>query len=206
MDEVEKAYRVLRSAEGKGGSASSEDGIDGLWRRSIALGLACATSAYRRAICNSNPRTATDTIPYYERCLGVIPPVEASETERREVVVAEWPAKASAIQRDIREQLKRIDSRFDIIQPNDSYSHVSHDGEVFGTWGISGMALFTTRYTLRVRFNVGHTPLTNTERTQLEQAKRKLRDTLPPFWGFTITTSTGFLCGVSPLGTTGVSH
>jgi hypothetical protein len=205
-DEYQKAFRVLKSAEGIGGSAASDYGIDGLWRRSRALSLVCATSAYRRAINNGWPQSCTDMLPYYERCLGIVPAPDATEADRRDMVVSQWPAKASSIQRDILARLQRVDSRFAIIQVDDSVSHVSHDGSSFGTWGCSQMAFFTTRYILRVSFPVGHTPLTNVELAQIDQAKRVLRDSLPSFWDFTITTSSRFLCGVSPLGLTGTTN
>jgi hypothetical protein len=204
-DEYQKAFRVLKSAEGIGGSAASDYGIDGLWRRSRALALSCATSAYRRAINNAWPRTCTDLLPYYERALKIVPAAGAAEADRRDRVASLWPAKSSAIQSDMVAELKRIDSRFSILQVDDSRQIVGMDGCSFGSGWYSKLGLFTTRYVLRVQFTVGHTPLTASERISIDSASRRLRAMLPSWWDFTITTTTGFLAGVSPLGTTGLN-
>lgn len=213
-DEYQKAFRVLKSAEGIGGSAQSDDGIDGLWRRSRALALACGTSAYRRAINNAFPRLATDLLPYYERVLGVRPTPAQDDTQRREVVDGLWTAHASALMTDITTELQRIDSRFSIIYIAESKSKTSHSGGhyadgpvIFGGSTFKDCAqfgYFTTRSILRVRFAVGHTPMLPSEVRKMNSAKAKLRAILPSSWDFTITTSSGFLAGVSPLGTTGL--
>lgn len=219
-DEPQKAYNLLLAAEGIGGSASNQDGIDGLWRRSRAVGLSAATSANRRAINNAWPFLATDLLPYYERVLGVEPAPGQSETDRRNVVAPLWPAKASAIVRDMAAELRRIDPRFVILSVDPSQSVVDYGGRSFGTVGEfwmkgigqdgaftnvanSAVAYFSTHYVLRVRLPV--TTPSQAELTSIRTARRRLRSMLPSWCDFTITCSTGFLCDTSHLDVTGLS-
>lgn len=216
LDEPQKAYAMLRAAEGIGGSAPNEYGIDGLWRRARALVLAAAGSPYRRAILNAFPHLATDLIPYYERLLGLRPAPGETETDRRNAAAAAWIAKASAAIPDILSTLQAIDSRFSIIPVSDDNHTYSHDGRWFGgldplepAFGVPNVSLvagYTTRYILRVRFSVGRVgKLLPSERNALAAANSKLRVLLPPWWDWTITTSTGFLCDTSPMDITGLS-
>jgi hypothetical protein len=216
LDEPQKAYAVLRSAEGIGGFASNEYGIDGLWRRARALALAAAGSPYRRAISNAFPFLATDLIPYYERLLGLRAAPDSTETDRRNAVAAAWIAKASAALPDILAELQAIDARSSLIPVSDDNHITSHDGRwlggldpsepTFGTPNVALTAAYTTRYILRVRFaNSRVGKLLPSERIIMAAAKSKLRALLPPWWDWTITTSTGFLCDTSPMDITGLS-
>lgn len=216
--EAAKAYRSLKSAEGVGGSARDETGIDGLWRRSRAFGMAAGTSAYRRAVVNAFPHLATDLLPYYERRLGITPAPGSSEAERQAEVAALWPAKASNVWADIEAELKRIDARFVLVPMNDDMTSSSHPGrylaphpgaseEAFGGKGYSDFAYYTSRFHLTVSLPVG--ALANETRRLIDTARRRLRNMLPAHWTFrTITNTdggaggTGFILGVSPLGFT----
>jgi hypothetical protein len=212
-DETERFYRALRSAVGVGGSARDESGIDGLWRRSRAFGFACGKSAYRRAVVNGWPHLATDLLPYYERRLSLSVAPGTPEAERRATVAALWPTKSTSIWRDIETALKRIDNRFELAAHDDTTSACAHPGRYiaphsgagegeFGGKGYSDYAYYTTRFELRISFPV---TLTNETRRAIDAARRRLRIMLPSFWSFRITTGTGFILGVSPLGFTAMT-
>jgi hypothetical protein len=213
-DEPQKAYRVLLAAEGIGGSADNQDGIDGLWRRSRAVGLSAATSANRRACLNAWPFLVTDLLPYYERVLGVTVPPGQSDTDRRAVVAALWPAKASAIVKDMLSELKRIDSRFSLLTEDPLQSVTDYGGRAFGpmsgvseaTFGglnFSSVGFYSTHYIIRVLLPVGIPSAV--DNLSMRTAAARLRTMLPSWCDFTITTSTGFLCDTSPLDTTGMN-
>lgn len=213
-DEADKAYSVLRTVIGKGGPANTEDGIDGLWRRTRALGIASGTSAYRRATFQAFPSLATDLVDYYERALGVTASDNDTEVSRRGVVAALWPSRAGISASDIENDLKKIDSRFMLITPNEATQTVTCNGRTFGdddaespfgAAGFSALGFFSSRAILRVRFEVNHSPLTATERRSLTQSKTRLGVAVSAWVDFTVTTSTGFIPGVSPLGLTGLA-
>lgn len=215
--EEAKTYRVLRAAVGVGGSAPDDSGIDGLWRQARARAVAAATSAYRRAISNAFPNLASDLIPYYERALGIVSDATLPEQDRRDAICELWPAKASAVVRDLAERLALIDTRFSIVTPDDTKSSTTHDGRWFGPLsgvtaepafngsGTSEYAADTSRYVMVVLFDVGYlTGLSAPDARKRAAAERLLGDALPPWWDFRIVTSIGFLAGVSPVGLTGV--
>lgn len=214
--EEDKAYRVLRTAEGIGGSAQDDSGIDGLWRRSVARGLAAATSDYRRAITNAFPFAAHDLIAYYERALGLTVDDGAPLADRRDDVAAAWSEQLSALLRDIEAWLVRLDSRFSLINKDDDQSRTSWFGRWFGplegasepTFGwqdCSDWAAYTTNWVLQVLFDVGYTAkLTGQDEAKRAQAREYLGSVLPPWWDFSIVTATGFYTGQSLLGQCGV--
>ena len=206
-DEPTKAYAVLRSANGKGGSAADESGIDGLWRRSIAIGLAAASSSLRRSINNAYPNLAQDTLRYYERVLGLVPEVESSEAQRCENVVALWTAKASASVPDMNSSLKRIDERLSVVMPDEDTTSTSLDGRWFGSdrevpvWeGASPLAGPTTRYNLVVLLDVDNEEVTETrDMRAMSLATKLIRTALPSWFDFELATALGFTLDASPL-------
>lgn len=212
-DEADKAYAALRTVIGKGGPANTEDGIDGLWRRTRALGIASGTSAYRRAAYQAFPSLATDLIDYYERALGVTASDNETDVSRRAVIAALWPSRTGISASDIESDLRKIDSRISLISPNDATQSVTCDGRTFGDaaespfggTGYSALGFFSSRAILRVRLEVNHSPLTATERRSLTQSKTRLGVAVSAWADYTVTTSTGFIPGVSPLGLTGLS-
>jgi len=216
--ETDKAHRIIRNAVGKGGTASTEDGIDGLWRRSRAKGLSSATGATRRAVLQAWPHLATDAIPYYERATGVTPGVGATDEERRQEATAEFTAQLSAVIPAVAGELAAVDSRLSVLNVDDVKSSTTVAGRVFGPLandlgedpfggdGFSAHPNYSSHFTLYVLFNVGYvTPLTAGDSRKLEQVQRILRKLLPSWVSFYALTSTGFLCGDSPLGLTGVT-
>jgi hypothetical protein len=216
--EVSRAYKTIRDAVGEGGSAPEDRGLDGLWRRSRARGLAAATSANRRALFNFWPHLATDLLPYYERVLGLVPDVEASDAVRRAAVVAAWTAQLSATIPALTEQLAALDARFTILPLQPAQGRHTQAGRSLGplwpssgepTWGSTPAASNypneATAFVLQLRFTVGYaTALSSVDSALLEQALDILRRRLPSWMTWEVTTSTGFLVGVSPLGLTGV--
>jgi len=212
--EEEKVYQVLRSAVGKGGSAPNELGIDGLWRRARALGLASATSATRRAIYNAFPFLSTDLLPHYERTLGIVVAPDTPDAARRELVAAMWPAKASAVVSDVQGELRRIDSRFTFevtsqYEPKTTASWYgrwfgSHNGgelPVFGTKTYSDLASPSTRCHA-VAFLAVSTPdaLIQRDERAVAAANMRLRALMPSWEDCAISvTSDGFILDESPL-------
>jgi hypothetical protein len=215
--EVSRAYKTIRDAVGEGGSAPNDRGLDGLWRRSRARGLAAATSANRRALLNSWPHLATDLLPYYERVLGLVPDVGASDAVRRATVVAAWTAQLSATIPALAEQLAALDARFTILSLQPTQGRHTQAGRTLGplvssepTWGSTPAASNypndATAFVLQLRFTVGYaTALSSVDSALLEQALDILRRRLPSWVSWEVTTSTGFETGVSPLGLTGLS-
>lgn len=208
-DDPTRVYRVLRSAVGQGGSAPDESGIDGLWRRARALGLSAATSATRRAFFNAFPARATDMLMHYERALGLLATPGVTEAERREIVVALWHAKPSAVVRDVQTELQSIDARFTLELVPEARTTTSWDGRwfaggeepTFGGSGWSTLAAPTTRY-MATAFLAVTDPgtLTEADERAVLLAQRKLRSLLPSWEDFAVSVSSvGFLCDESPL-------
>lgn len=209
--ETSRAYRMLRSAVGTGGSARDDSGLDGLWRRSKAKGLAAATSATRRAIYNAFAHLATDALPYHERILGIVPQLGSSTAARRRVVVAQWVAQLSATIPELEDQLQRIDSRVSILSVDNAVQAATVPGrafgdgvEAFGGSGASRLPNYATAFTLRIRFAVGYTGALGAGDARLrEQLIEVLRTRVPSWVDWTITTSSGFVLGTSALDVTG---
>ena len=215
--ETEKAYGIITRAMGSGGVARNDDGIDGLWRRSRAKGLAVATSAYRRAIYNAFPHLATDMLPSYERALELTPAPDANEQQRRVAVWQAWIAQAGATVPRLSDELQGIDSRMNVLEVSHDYQATTvhgrafgpHDAGAEGPFGGLGFTIapnYSTDFTQRALFAVGYAGLQASDARKLEQGKAVLRKLLPSWVDFSIVTSTGFLTGTSPLGLTGVAQ
>jgi hypothetical protein len=204
--ETHRAYDVIRSAVGRGGSAPY-DSMEDSWRRARARGLAAATSAGRRAVYDYFPHLTTDGLRYHERVLGITPPVGSSEAARRDVVVEQWTAQFSATIPSLTEQLQRIDSRFSIIAvPSDQFvTTVMGEafGPDFGGIGYSVAPNYSTGFVLHVLLDVGPNPPPTVLRA-VERAKRLLRRRVPSWVDYHVVTSVGFILDTSPLDLTGL--
>ncbi len=210
-----KAYAFLRGAVGEGGSAEDELGIDGLWRRSRAKGLAAAGSSKRRALLQFFVHIATDAIPYYERLLGVTPPTGASLTARREVVVAGVTAQLDAAIPQIALQLQAIDARLALLDVPPNRSRYTHFGRAFGPLDASleddfgpnhhlTAPNYATDFVMIVHFDVGYGgALTAADARIRERAVVLMLKLLPSWVSFRIVTATGFILDESPLDLTG---
>lgn len=208
-----RAYQVIRQAVGKGGSAENDRGIDGLWRRARAEGLAAATSAPRRAILQAFPFLATDLLPYYERVLGFVADPDESEATRRDRVVERWTEKPIQSWPELEDALQAIDARVTISMPADAVETVGQAGRVFdshvaglgGPWfalpgGCSELPNYSTRQTIRVRFTLGYTGVPKpSDQAIIERVKARLRAALPTDVDFALSTET-FTLGQTPLG------
>lgn len=213
-----KAYGQLRRAVGEGGSASDDTGLDGLWRRSRAKGLAAATSAKRRAILQAFPHLATDAVPFYERATGHVAAPDESETARREAATSLWTAQLEVDLPSLGDDLAAIDSRLTLMAATYAAETISHFGRVFGpldpslepTFGAtpahSIAPNFATTFVVRVKFTVGYAgPLTLADARIYERCKARLRDVLPSWVTFSVVTSVGFILNESPLDLTGLN-
>lgn len=204
----EQAYRVIRKAVGKGGSAENDAGIEGLWRRSEVKGYAAATSHVRRAFIQLNPLFATDLIPYYERILGIIPPEGASDAARRKAIIPLWVRKINAAVSNVAAELLALDPRMSIIEPDPDLSITTQPGRAFGSINaplvldgeISKVANYSSDFTIRVLFTLGYTGrLIPADRVVLVLAKKKLRELTQSWENFTISTGP-WVIGVTPIG------
>jgi hypothetical protein len=210
-----KAYATIRQAVGKGGSAENDRGIDGLWRRSQAKGLAAATSSSRRALLQAFPQLATDALPSYERILGLIAAPDASDAQRRAAVVAHWTAHPVRSWNELLAALQALDARFSLALPADSTEIVSDLGRAFEPYDPTNSALgprfgipggctqlpnYSSRQELRVQFPIGYSgPPNPTDANLIARAEQLLRGALPSDQDFTIAVGNWTL-GVTPLG------
>jgi hypothetical protein len=206
-----KAYRVTRNAVGVGGSAQNDLGIEGLWRRCRAKGLAAATSSYRRAILQLDPHLATDFLPYYERILGEVPAPGDAPATRADVVGEEWTQRLDAALPAIADELARIDGRLTLLTKDQDHVGTAQFGRAFGAhlpslegpaFGGPGYALYpawSTNFTVHVRFAVAHDgPYTESEGRVVERVRAYLRDVLPSWVDFRISVGTWHL-GHTPI-------
>jgi hypothetical protein len=208
-----RAYQVIRQAVGIGGSAPNDRGIDGLWRRARAEGLAAASSSSRRALLQAFPFLATDLLSYYERLLGLTPGPDVTEADRRDVVVERFTRSPIRSWNELVEALQAIDSRLSLLEPDDALETVtqygrgfdSHDAGTDGPlFGIAGghtqWPAYSTRQVLRVRFELGYTGVPKpVDQAVIERVKALLLESLPSDEDFSISTETWVL-GQTPLG------
>lgn len=210
-----KVYFAMRRAVGVGGSANDELGIDGLWRRSRALGVAAASSASTRAAYQFWPAIATDAIPYYARVLGLVQETGEADCEFAARVYSGWVARLQADVPHLLQQLQAVDSRVSILEP--VWTTTTQHGRVFEplwaageepafglTSGYSIAPNYSTDFVLFVQLDVGHTGApTGGEQRIMEQLRAVLLDVLPGWVDFRILTDTGFILDTSSLDITG---
>lgn len=207
-----KAYRVLRQAVGKGGSAADDRGIEGLWRRSEAKGAAAATSATRRALLQAFPHLATDLLPYYERRLGIVPPTGATEAERRAAIVPLWTRQPIKSWSELEAQLQQIDARFSLLNRPFSEASITQPGRAFRPhatslepdFGLNAghtvVPMYSSHEVIRVRFSPGYSGALNAiDRRLVERARLLLREAVPSWEHFEISTGP-WLLGTTPIG------
>jgi len=207
-----KAYALIRSAVGIGGSARADSGIEGLWRESRAIGLAAANSAYDRAILQLDPSLATDFLPYYERVTGLVPSPEDAPSTRAERAAERWTRSIDATTPNLAAELTKIDARLSLLAVNHDTAACTqfgrtiapHDptaeGAIFGGLEYAAYPNYSTNFVVRVRFAVGHSgQLTAEEMRIRERVRAFLCDVLPSWVDFTIGTGAWHL-GSTPLG------
>lgn len=203
-----RAYATIRQAVGKGGSAADDTGIEGLWRRSEAKGLAAASNHTRRAFLQSNPLFATDLIPYYERILGLVP--AASDAQRRAAIVPRWTRHINATMPNVAAELARLDPRFSIVESPHATAIETQAGRAFGgrdgnapmalPGDISAVPNYSTDFITRVRFTPGYDgPLNAADKRLVGAARLLLREIVQSWEDFTISTGPWRL-GRTPIG------
>lgn len=208
---TERAYDAMRRVVGEGSSAKDQTGLDGLWRRCRAHGLAASWSAKDRAVMQFFPLLATDGMPYYERLTGIVRAKGETDAALR---IRLWEAFVVAVRADVPHidaDLKAIDSRIEILEPGPTTT--TQHGRGFGpltgvtegpAMGTSGLPNYSTDFVLYVLFDVDHSgPPTTGEERKLERVKSYLRGVLPSWVSFVIMTEVGFLLDVSSLDLTG---
>jgi hypothetical protein len=212
-----RAYSLIRQAVGTGGSARNDLGIDGLWRRARAKGLAASSSAPRRALLQAWPHLATDFLPSYERLLGLSG--LGTEEERRQEVTAAFTRKPSAIFMTLLAELQAIDARFTACDgpplgtsvttlPGRACGPLAGATETpaFGGREYSQIPAFSSDSVCYVRFEPGYTTaLLPEDEAILEEARRLLRVRLPSWYDFEISyAEPGFELAASLLGYAGL--
>lgn len=208
-----KTYALIRKAVGTGGSAANDLGLEGLWRRSKAHGLAAATSSTERAIMQMDPHLATDYLPYYERVLGIVPAANDAPSTRAQNAGTQWTRALDASIPAIADGLARIDPRLTVLSPAHAKAATTQQARTVQAFDstVEGPAFgggqththypnYSTEFTVNVRFTLGHGgSYTNDETRIVERVKVFLRDALPSWVDFHISTAS-WTIGVTPIG------
>jgi len=211
-----KTYVAMRRAVGVGGSAQNDLGIDGLWRRSRAKGVAAGASCSVRACLQAWPNVATDALDSFARVLGTVQHTGESEADYRQRIWAAWVLHLQVDVPTLLQQLRAIDSRFSILEPG--LTTTTHFGRAFGphataetpAWGMfvdpSDWPNFSTDLTVFVRLTLGYAggPSLGDQRI-IEAAKAFLTSALSSWVSSEVLTEVGFHLGHSPLDRTGLT-
>lgn len=212
----ETIYYALRGAVGVGGSATDDTGIDGLWRECRAAGLAAAASSLECAVAQAFPQIATEFIPVYEEELGIVPPENATDEDRRRAITEAYTAKAAENEVDLAVRLSKIDTRLSLPAIPQTKAKTVQFGKAFEpqdgvpTYGptqkSSRVPNYSDDFFVRVFFTLATTMPTPVDLAIIMKAKRLLREILPSWVSFAIISSNGpFLLDTSPLDLTCLS-
>lgn len=214
---AERAYRTMRRAVGKGGSAENDLGIDGLWRRSRAAGVAAATSSSERALLQAWPHLATDALAYYARATGLVQGADETEAAFRDRVWAAWITRQQVDCPSLAEELLRVDARASLLEQ--TMSATTQHGRALAplwpagetpAWGLprdeAEWPNYSTSMIAYVRLALGYSGAPGiADQRILERLRELLRGSLPSWVDFHVLTETSFLVDSSPVGTSGVS-
>jgi len=213
--ETEKVYTTMRRAVGVGGSAVDDNGIEGLWRKSRAAGIAAVGTATVRAVNQFWPHLATDALPYFARVVDLHQWVDEPEADFRARVWQAWVARLLADLPSLEASLQAIDPRISFVSP--SFTTTTQEGRAFEPlWpagespafetsgGCSIAPFYTTEAVLFVHFDVGYAgPPILADQRIMESVKEHLRKVLPSWQSFQIFTAIGFILDTTPLDITG---
>jgi hypothetical protein len=214
---TERAYRTMRRAVGKGGSAENDLGIDGLWRRSRAAGVAAATSSSERALLQAWPHLATDALDYYARATGLVQGADETEAAFRDRVWVAWTTQLQVDCPTLAHELQRVDPRAVLVEQ--TMSVTTQHGRAIAplwpagetpAWGLptdaSEWPNYATSLIAYVRLALGYAgaPSIGDQRI-LERLRELLSGSLPSWVDFQVLTETSFLVDSSPVGTSGVT-
>lgn len=211
MDE-ERIYTALRAVVGRGGSADDDSGLEGLWRRCRARGIAAVAEMAEQGALEALPDHAEDLLPYYERLFRISVDESATENDRRAEVALRYTSQDTGALPELAAWLQRIDPRFSVLSPPDSTADTTIVGrafddldedEPFDSQGPRRSTAFpnhSTRFTTYVLFDLGNGVLPNTEeRRAIALAHKVLGDGLPAPCDYQIATADGFVLDVSRL-------
>jgi hypothetical protein len=195
-DDEDQIYTVLRNAVGEGGSAINDQGIDGLWRRCKAQGLATLQTMVERAAMQAFPHLATDHIPVYEAIARLVPGPMATDEDRRQAIVAAWTRALRADVPSLKQQLKLVDPRADVVDVPHDQSTVVVLGKAFepqdgtpdyGPHRSTQFPNYASEFLVPVTLAVVGGVPTATDLLTMERLKRVLRDVLPSWDTFTVS-------------------
>jgi len=218
----EKAYASMRRAVGVGGSAANDLGIDGLWRRSRAKGVAAGASASERAGLQNWPHLATDALPYHGRVLGLLQEAGETEADFRHRVWEEWVTRLQVDVPNLLIELQKVDHRFSIIEPTCTtttiagrlfacltpYGYAGYETPAWGLYqrDVTAYPQYSTDLKVHVLFAQGYSGVPRLgDQRLIERAKELLARLLPSWVDFGIITQIVFRVATSPLGRHGVT-
>ncbi len=212
---IERVYRMLRSAMGKGGTSTDEDSIEALWRQSIAKGVGLVATFDDRAANQAFPDVATDLLPYYERVLMTQAGAGASEEERRDLVARGWTAGAAFLAAEIEIALQEMDSRFEVLLTTDDEATTTRFGRNFEDLAgaepygdartHTAFPNYSTHFVLTAHLQLGGAVPSPVERRTLIAAQQHLSQVLSGWMAFQLVTGVGFHLDVDHLDYTALS-
>jgi hypothetical protein len=222
----EKAFSFLLSALGQSSVAVVDGGIEMLRLECIAIGMSCIAEFDERAVLQAFPNLAIDSIPVFERLLGISPAPGALEQERREEITRKFVELISSEIPNLTTRLQEIDQRLSVLNVPWEESIVVEPGRAFqgyrfndddtdetfdfnlgpdGVRSWTEFPMYSSHDTLIVLFDLGSgVAPTRDDRKTIEIVKSLLADALPSFNNFQIITEIGFIAGTSLTGYAGV--
>jgi hypothetical protein len=200
--DIELIWQALRDAVGKGGPGP-EDSIEDLWRQARARVIAFSSCGMERAALQVFPNIATDWLAYYEKLLGIFPPVGATETERREEAARRFAIELRSDGPSLLAALQEIEPDTELVAVDPDLTIVAQFGVAynarpytnpFGSNNASDFPAFSTDevVTVRVTLEPGETQIAPLTILRMEET---LNELLPAWVDFAVTQvdSTGTL-------------
>lgn len=205
---IANVYAALRSAVGKGGTGSDENGLEATWRAAKAEAIAASTDAYERAVLQALPSHATEHVPVYERVLGIAPGSDQNEEDRRAQVEAAWVGQIGATMTDIETALQAISMQFALEELPEDDSIAAMFGRMFPAYGSESEGVpqypnYSSDFVVRAIYTLASGELSIPVAVRLA-AKRLLNSSLPAWvdWAIYQDTSpaTGLICDGESVG------
>lgn len=192
--DVEAIWQALRDAVGKGGAAA-EDTIEDLWRQARARAIAFSSASMERAALQVFPNLATDWIEYYESLLGVVPPVGATEQDRRDEIARRFARELRADGQNLLTALQEIEPTSELLAVDPDKTTVAQFGVAFnarpytapfGTDNASNYPAYSTDMivTVRITLEVG---VTQIPVLTYQRQEETLNELLPAWVDFAVT-------------------
>lgn len=192
--DVELVWQALRDAVGKGGAAL-EDTIEDLWRQARARAIAFSASEMERAALQVFPNIATDWLAYYEKLLGVVPPVGATEADRREEVARRFARELRADGQNLLAALQEIEPTSELLEVDPDKTTVAQFGIAFnarpyaapfGTNNASNYPAYSTDMIVVVRVTL-ETGVSQIPTLTYQRMEETLNELLPAWVDFAVT-------------------